>query len=129
MSKLHNISSVRSSILNTEIESTNNRLESPKGERKILLPILTQENNVDLSKNHLSLNSKLTELETKCISLEQSYEYILSKISTTEKRIILLQNNINKYDNNLSMNLPNNNKKNFVTDDQDKNDRLFTLLN
>ena len=129
MSKLPNISSVRSSILNTEIESTNNRLESPKGERKILLPILTQENNVDLSKNHLSLNSKLTELETKYISLEQSYEYILSKISTNEKRIILLQNNINKYDNNLSMNLPNNNKKNFVTDDQDKNDRLFTLLN
>ena len=130
MSKLPNISSARSSVQNTEIESTNNRLESPKEERKIYLPMLTQDNNVDLSKNNLLLNTKLTELETKYISLEQSYEYILSKISTNEKKLILLQNNINKNDtNNLSINLPNSNKKYLITDDQDKNDRHFTLLN
>ena len=88
MSRLPNISSARSSMQNTEIGSSNNILESPKEEKNIILPKITQDNNnnVDMIKYPLSLNSKLTELEAKYLSLEQNYESILNRISTNEKK-------------------------------------------
>ena len=131
MSKLPNISSARTSIQNTENESSNNILESPNEERNLILPILTQENNnnFDMSKNPLLLNSKLTELEAKYLSLEKNYESILNKISSNEKKIFLLQNNMNN-------NISNNNnlfskteKRISSTNEQDKFDRQITILN
>ena len=129
MSKLPNISSARTSIQNTENESSNNINDSPKDDRNIILPILNQENNNNNNtiKNPLLLNSKLIELEARYLSLEQNYEYIINKINTNEKRIIILQNNLKNNDNNL--NLSKSNKKVSSNNEQDKIDRNFTILN
>ena len=130
MSKLPNISpsSARTSIQNTDNESSNNILDSAKEDRNIILPILNQDNNnINSSKNPLLLNSKLTELEAKYISLEQNYEYILNKITSNEKKITVLQNNLKNTDNNL--NLSKSNKKVSSNNEQDKIDRNFTILN
>ena len=133
MSKLPNISSARSSMQNTENESLNNLLESPNEERNLILPILNQDNNnnnFDMTKNPLLLNSKLTELEAKYISLEQSYELILNKISSNEKKIFSLQSNIKNNDINLtnSNNFSKTNKK-INSSDEEKFDRQITILN
>ena len=129
MSRLPNISSARSSMQNTEIGSSNNILESPKEEKNIILPKITQDNNnnVDMIKYPLSLNSKLTELEAKYLSLEQNYESILNRISTNEKKIILMQNNIRNND--LNYNLSSTNKQISSNDDQEKTDRNFIIIN
>ena len=130
MSKLPNISpsSARTSIQNTDNESSNNILDSAKEDRNIILPILNQDNNnINSSKNPLLLNSKLTELEAKYISLVQNYEYILNKITSNEKKITVLQNNLKNTDNNL--NLSKSNKKVSSNNEQDKIDRNFTILN
>jgi len=131
MSKLPNISSARTSIQNTDNESSNNILESPNEERNLILPILTQENNnnFDMSKNPLLLNSKLTELEAKYLSLEKNYENILNKISSNEKKIFLLQNNINNNINNNNNLLSKTDKRISSAIEQDKFDRQFTVLN
>jgi hypothetical protein len=129
MSRLPNISSARSSMQNTEIGSSNNILESPKEEKNIILPKITQDNNnnIDMIKYPLSLNSKLTELEAKYLSLEQNYESILNRISTNEKKIILMQNNIRNND--LNYNLSSTNKQISSNDDQEKTDRNFIIIN
>ena len=131
MSKLPNISSARTSIQNTDNESSNNILESPNEERNLILPILTQENNnnFDMTKNPLLLNSKLTELEAKYLSLERNYENILNKISSNEKKIFLLQNNINNNINNNNNILSKTDKRISSAIEQDKFDRQFTVLN
>ena len=133
MSKLPNISSARSSMQNTEIESSNNISESPNEERNLILPILTQENNnnYDMTKNPLSLNSKLTELEAKYITLEQSYEFILNRINSNEKKLFSLQNSIKNSDNTLNNSnaLSNTNKRISFSEEQEKFDRQFTILN
>ena len=133
MSKLPNISSARSSMQNTEIESSNNISESPNEERNLILPILTQENNnnYDMTKNPLLLNSKLTELEAKYITLEQSYEFILNRINSNEKKLISLQNSIKNSDNTLNNSnaLSNTNKRISFSEEQEKFDRQFTILN
>ena len=131
MSKLPNISSARTSIQNTDNESSNNILESPNEERNLILPILTQENNnnFDMSKNPLLLHSKLTELEAKYLSLEKNYENILNKISSNEKKIFLLQNNINNNINNNNNVLSKTDKRISSAIEQDKFDRQFTVLN
>ena len=128
MSKLPNISSARTSIQNTENESSNNIIDSPKDDRNIILPILNQDNNNTI-KNPLLLNSKLIELEARYLSLEQNYEYIINKINTNEKRIIILQNNLKNNDNNLNLNLSRTNKKSLPNEDQDKINTNITILN
>ena len=128
MSKLPNISS-RSSIQNTENESINNIniIDPSKEEKNIILPIITQENNIDLIKNPLMLNTKLTELETKYLSLEHNYENLINKISFNEKKIMSLQNNMTK---NESMNNINKTKMQIKSNnEQDKLDKNFILLN
>ena len=131
MSKLPNISSARTSIQNTENESSNNIIDSPRDDRNIILPILNQENNNNNNtiKNPLLLNSKLIELEARYLSLEQNYEYIINKINTNEKRIIILQNNLKNNDNNLNLNLSRTNKKSLPNEDQDKINTNITILN
>ena len=129
MSKLPNISSARTSIQNTENESSNNILDSAKEDRNIILPILNQDNNNNnnIIKTPLLLNSKLIELEARYISLEQNYEYIINKITSNEKRLITLQNNLKNNDNNL--NLSKTNKKSLPNEEQDKINTNITILN
>ena len=131
MSKLPNISSARTSIQNTENESSNNILDSAKEDRNIILPILNQDNNNNnnIIKNPLLLNSKLIELEARYISLEQNYEYIINKITSNEKRLITLQNNLKNNDNNLNLNLSKTNKKSLPNEEQDKINTNITILN
>ena len=134
MSKLPNISSARTSIQNTENESSNNINDSPKDDRNIILPILNQENNNNNNtiKNPLLLNSKLIELEARYLSLEQNYEYIINKMTSNEKRIIILQNNLNNLknnDNNLNLNLSRTTKKSLPNDEHDKIETNITILN
>ena len=130
MSKLPNISSAKTSIQNTENESSNNILDLSKEDKNIILPMLNQDNNnSNMTKNPLLLNSKLIELEAKYISLEQNYEYILNKINSNEKRIIILQNNLKNNDKNLNLNLSKGNMKSLLNDEQDKIDRNITILN
>ena len=128
MSKLPNISSARTSIQNTEIESANNISETPNDERNIILPLLPQENNniYDMNKTPLLFNSKLTELEAKYFTLEKNYENVLNKITTNEKRIFSLQNSIKTNNNNLTIS---NKHISSSSEEQDKFDRQFTLLN
>ena len=130
MSKLPNISSTKTSIQNTENESSNNILDSTKEDKNIILPMINQDNNNNnMTKNPLLLNSKLIELEAKYISLEQNYEYIINKINSNEKRIIILQNNLKNNDKNLNLNLSKGNMKSLLNDEQDKIDRNITILN
>ena len=129
MSKLPNISSTKTSIQNTENESSNNILDSTKEDKNIILPMINQDNNNNMTKNPLLLNSKLIELEAKYLSLEQNYEYILNKINSNEKRIIILQNNLKNNEKNLNLNLSKGNMKSLLNDEQDKIDRNITILN
>ena len=131
MSKLPNISSARTSIQNTENESSNNIIDSSKEDRNIILPILNQENNNNnnIIKNPLIFNSKLIELEARYLSLEQNYEYIINKINSNEKRIIILQNNLKNNDYNLNLNLSKTTKKNLSNEDHDKIETNIIILN
>ena len=73
------------------------------------------------------LNTKLTELETKYLSLEHNYENLINKISFNEKKIMSLQNNMTK---NESMNNINKTKMQIKSNnEQDKLDKNFILLN
>ena len=82
MSKLPRITSTRSSNINTEIDSTNSASNQAQNEIKeqqnLILPSINQNN--DIIKNPLVINTKITQLETKLLSLEQNYEYMLNKI-------------------------------------------------
>ena len=131
MSKLPNINSSRSSLQNTDNESMNNIIESQNEEKNIVLPLLNQDNsnnnNYDMTKNPLLLNSKLIELEAKYITLEQNYEHILNKINTNEKKIFSLQNNMIKTDNIINNNnISNTNKK---ISESDEHNRHIIILN
>ena len=131
MSKLPNINSSRSSLQNTDNESMNNIIESQNEEKNIVLPLLNQDNsnnnNYDMTKNPLLLNSKLIELEAKYITLEQNYEHVLNKINTNEKKIFSLQNNMIKTDNIINNNkISNTNKK---ISESDGHNRHIIILN
>ena len=131
MSKLPNINSSRSSLQNTDNESMNNIIESQNEEKNIVLPLLNQDNsnnnNYDVTKNPLLLNSKLIELEAKYITLEQNYEHVLNKINTNEKKIFSLQNNMIKTDNIINNNnISNTNKK---ISESDEHNRHIIILN
>ena len=131
MSKLPNINSSRSSLQNTDNESMNNIIESQNEEKNIVLPLLNQDNsnnnNYDMTKNPLLLNSKLIELEAKYITLEQNYEHVLNKINTNEKKIFSLQNNMIKTDNIINNNnISNTNKK---ISESDEHNRHIIILN
>ena len=131
MSKLPNINSSRSSLQNTDNESMNNIIESQNEEKNIVLPLLNQDNsnnnNYDVTKNPLLLNSKLIELEAKYITLEQNYEHVLNKINTNEKKIFSLQNNMIKTDNIINNNnVSNTNKK---ISESDEHNRHIIILN
>ena len=71
MSKLPRITSTRTSNNNTEIDSTNG-VNDTKEEQNLILPNINQDN--DLIRNPLVLNTKINQLETKLLSLEQNYE-------------------------------------------------------
>ena len=92
MSKLPRITSTRTSNNNTEIDSTNGVNET-KEEQNLILPNINQDN--DLIRNPLVLNTKINQLETKLLSLEQNYEYVLNKITQDEIKINNLENKQN----------------------------------
>ena len=106
MSKLPSIRSTRSSNINTEIES-NNASSTPtinevKEEQNLILPIINQD--TDRLANPLVLNTKLNQLETKLLSLEQNYEFVLNKINQDEIKLNYLES---KQDTSLFQNNPN----------------------
>ena len=107
MSKLPRIISTRSSNKNTEIESINNPQSNEViEERNLILPNINQDN--DIIKNPLVINTKINQLETKLLTLEKNYESVLNKITQDELKINYLenkQNNINQ-NNNMKQNLP-----------------------
>jgi hypothetical protein len=81
MSKLPRIASNRSSNKNTEVESLNG-LQSPQTneiieeQHNLILPNINQEN--DIIKNPLVINTKINQLETKLLTLEKNYESVLN---------------------------------------------------
>ena len=101
MSKLPRITSNRSSNKNTEVESLNG-VQSPQTneiieEQNLILPNINQEN--DIIKNPLVINTKINQLETKLLTLEKNYESVFNKITQDELKIDYLenkQNNINQ---------------------------------
>ena len=110
MSKLPRIASTRSSNKNTEIESTNEISNTPnksKEEQKIILPNINQDN--DIIRNPLVMNTKLTQLETKLLYLEQNYELVLNKISQNEIKLNHLDNKQKYMSQDINSNFFNNN--------------------
>ena len=110
MSKLPRLPSTRSSNKNTEIESTNEISNIPnksKEEQKIILPNINQDN--DIIRNPLVINSKLTQLETKLLYLEQNYELVLNKISQNEVKLNHLDNKTKNMSQDINTNFFNNN--------------------
>ena len=97
MSKLPRIRSTRSSNINTEIESNNASstptLNEVKEEKNLILPIINQD--TDRLSNPLVLNTKLTQLETKLLTLEQNYEFVLNKLNQDEIKINYLESKQN----------------------------------
>jgi len=110
MSKLPRIASTRSSNKNTEIESTNEISNTPnksKEGQNIILPNINQDN--DIIRNPLVINSKLTQLETKLLYLEQNYELVLNKISQNEVKLSHLDNKQKNMSQDINTNFFNNN--------------------
>lgn len=110
MSKLPRIASTRSSNKNTEIESTNEVSNTPnksKEEQKIILPNINQDN--DIIRNPLVMNTKLAQLETKLLYLEQNYELVLNKISQNEVKLNHLDNKQKNMSQDINTNFFNNN--------------------
>ena len=101
MSKLPPISSTRSSIQNTEIESINATQNEAKEEQNFSLPNINQNN--DIIKNPLAINSKINQLETKLLTIEQNYEHILNKITQDEIKLNYLENKKNNSNQNISL--------------------------
>ena len=98
MSKLPLIRSTRTSNNNTEIDSIN-ASSTPtqnevKDEQNLILPNINLDNN-DRFKNPLVINTKITQLETKHLALEQHYEYVLNKITQDEIKLNYLENKQN----------------------------------
>ena len=107
MSKLPPISSTRSSIQNTEIESINATQNETKEDQNFILPNIALNN--EPVKNPLVINTKINQLETKLLTLEQNYEYVLNKITQDEIKLNYLEN---KQNNNQDTNYFNNNPNN-----------------
>ena len=115
MSKLPLIRSTRTSNNNTEIDSIN-ASSTPtqnevKDEQNLILPNINLDNN-DRFKNPLVINTKITQLETKLLALEQHYEYVLNKITQDEIKLNYLENKQNNLiqdnnSNNFFVNNPN----------------------
>ena len=111
MSKLPRITSTRSSNINTEIDSTNSASNQAQNEIKeqqnLILPSINQNN--DIIKNPLVINTKITQLETKLLSLEQNYEYMLNKITQDEIKLNHLENKQNNLSQDVNSNFFSNN--------------------
>ena len=101
MSKLPPISSTRSSIQNTEIESINATQNEAKEDQNLSLPNINQNN--DIIKNPLAINSKINQLETKLLTIEQNYEHIFNKITQNEIKLNYLENKKNSSNQNISL--------------------------
>ena len=112
MSKLPRITSSRTSNNNTEIDSTNG-VNDTKEEQNLILPNINQDN--DLIRNPLVLNTKINQLETKLLSLEQNYEFVFNKITQDEIKINNLENKQNN-------NHINNNPYSSINNKQTSND-------
>ena len=105
MSNLPRINSTRSA--NNDMDNSN-ELSTNESKSKIVLPSIcaTQEN--DIIRNPLVINNKITQLETKLLTLEQNYEFVLNKITQDEVKI----NYLERKQNSLNINQDINNKKN-----------------
>ena len=90
MSKLPRITSTRTSNNNTEIDSTNG-VNDTKEEQNLILPNINQDN--DIIRNPLVINTKIAELETKLLILEQNYDQVYNKMTQNEIKVIELENN------------------------------------
>ncbi len=112
MSKLPRITSTRTSNNNTEIDSANG-VNDTKEEQNLILPNINQDN--DLIRNPLVLNTKINQLETKLLSLEQNYEFVFNKITQDEIKINNLENKQNN-------NHINNNPYSSINNKQTSND-------
>ena len=106
MSKLPRITSTRSSNNKTDIESlngTSNILSSTtpnknKEIQNLILPNINQDN--DIIRNPLVINTKIAELETKLLILEQNYDQVYNKMTQNEIKVIELENKQNNFSNN-----------------------------
>lgn len=92
MSQLPRIPSTRSSNINTEVDSTNitNKVSTPNKiseEQKLVLPEISTEINKMSIRNPLVINTKIAELETKLINMEQNFQYAINKITQNELKI------------------------------------------
>ena len=110
MSKLPRINSTRTSNINTVIESnisSNQTQNEQKEEQNLILPNITKENNK--IKNPLVINTKITQLETKLLTLEQNYEFVLNKITQNEIKLNYLENKQNNISQDINSNFFSNN--------------------
>ena len=111
MSKLPRITSTRNSNINTEIDSINsvsNQVQNEtKDEPNLILQNINQNN--DIIKNPLVMNTKITQLETKLLTLEQNYEYVLNKITQDEIKLNHLENKQNNLSQDINSNFFSNN--------------------
>ena len=110
MSKLPRINSTRTSNINTEIESnisSNPTQNEPKEELNLILPNIKKENNKIT--NPLVINTKITQLETKLLTLEQNYEFVLNKITQDEIKLNYLENKQNNISQDINSNFFSNN--------------------
>ena len=110
MSKLPRINSTRTSNINTEIESnisSNPTQNDAKEEPNLILPNIKKENNKIT--NPLVINTKITQLETKLLTLEQNYEFVLNKITQDEIKLNYLENKQNNTSQDISSNYFSNN--------------------
>ena len=78
-----------------------------KDEPNLILPNINQNN--DIIKNLLIMNTKITLLETKLLALEQNYEYVLSKITQDEIKLNHLENKQNNLSQDINRNFFSNN--------------------
>ena len=110
MSKLPRINSTRTSNINTEIESnisSNQTQNDPKEDQNLILPNIKKENNKIT--NPLIINTKITQLETKLLTLEQNYEFVLNKLTQDEIKLNYLENKQNNISQDINSNFFSNN--------------------
>ena len=134
MSKLPRITSTRSSNNKTDIESlngTSNILSSTtpnknKEIQNLILPNINQDN--DIIRNPLVINTKIAELETKLLILEQNYDQVYNKMTQNEIKVIELENKQNNFSNNPNISIKQNNPSSS-TDSSSTTSREIAMMN
>lgn len=134
MSKLPRITSTRSSNNKTDIESlngTSNILSSTtpnknKEIQNLILPNINQDN--DIIRNPLVINTKIAELETKLLILEQNYDQVYNKMTQNEIKVIELENKQNNFSNNPNISIKQN-IPSSSTDSSSTTSREIAMMN